>query len=46
MHTVCTYNVVTNGCPKGHGPYGITWPSTMVNMNATNNCRDGAGTYI
>jgi len=26
--------------------YGIAWPSTMINTNATNFCRDGVGMYI
>ena len=36
--------VVTDGCPEEIDPnYGIAWPSTMVNTNATNNCPNATG---
>ena len=48
---IYTYNlhsllllIVADGCPEETDPYyGIAWPSTMVNSNATNNCPNGTG---
>ena len=35
---------VAAGCSlERDGIYGITWPSTTINMNATNNCPNGTG---
>ena len=47
-YPVFKYNLIaldTAGCSQEVDPYyGINWPSTLINMEATNNCPDGAGT--
>ena len=50
-YSVCcmfsTYYTDVDGCSEERDPYfGITWPSTMVNMEATNNCPNGTGMNI
>ena len=36
--------VVVSGCSvNADAIYGITWPTTMVNENATNNCPNATG---
>ena len=48
---MCAYSVFTlllyiaaAGCSAENDiDYGIAWPSTQIDTNATNNCPDGAG---
>ena len=44
---VCIYTYVhttADGCSfEKDAIYGIAWPSTAINMNATNNCPSGIG---
>ena len=36
--------LATAGCSQEVDPYyGINWPSTLINMEATDNCPDGTG---
>ena len=41
---IVTVYIATDHCPQDvDAEYGIMWPATMINMDASNNCPDGAG---
>ena len=41
---IMTVYIATEHCPQDvDAGYEIMWPPTIINMNASNNCPDGAG---
>ena len=41
---IVTVYIATDHCPQDvDAEYGIMWPPTIINMDASNNCPDGAG---
>ena len=44
MHMRIYVHTAADGCSyEKDAIYGITWPSTAINVNATNNCPSGIG---
>ena len=43
MHNIILHLEIAGECSAEVDDYGITWPSTKINMNATSICPDGNG---